>query len=77
MKMNKVNHSYQSYNCADGIASVNIYNGNLLFEYPLLSTGMNSFEISTSLVYNSDYKPTDFNGRLIGMGNGWKLNNEQ
>ena len=77
MKMNKVNHSYQSYNCADGIASVNIYNGNLLFEYPLVSTGMNSFEISTSLVYNSDYKSTDFNGRLIGMGNGWKLNIEQ
>lgn len=77
MKMNKVNHSYQSYNCAEGIANVNIYNGNLLFEYPLVSTGMNSFEISTSLVYNSDYKSTDFNGRLIGMGNGWKLNIEQ
>ena len=77
MKMNKVNHSYQSYNCADGVASVNIYNGNLLFEYPLVSTGMNSFEISTSLVYNSDYQSTDFNGRLIGMGNGWKLNIEQ
>ena len=77
MKMNKVNHSYQSYNCADGVASVNIYNGNLLFEYPLVSTGMNSFEINTSLVYNSDYKSNDFNGRLIGMGNGWKLNIEQ
>ncbi len=77
MDTSKVNQSQQSFNCGLGQASVNIFNGRLLFEHRLITLGSNSFQMSTSLVYNSHYKSTDFGGRKIGFGNGWKLNIQQ
>ncbi len=77
MDRTKLNHTNQCYECGLGKAYLNIYNGRLLFDYPLISIGMNNFEISSSLVYNSHYKLNDFWDRRIGFGNGWKLNIEQ
>lgn len=77
MDKSKVNQSQQSFNCGLGQARVNIFNGRLLFEHPLITLGSNSFQMSTSIVYNSHYKSTDFGGRKIGFGNGWKLTTQQ
>lgn len=77
MKINKVNHSLHQYECGQGIARVNIYNGNLLFDYPIMTVGASSYQIDVRLHYNSDYQKTDFNSKKIGFGNGWKLNIQQ
>lgn len=77
MDKSKVNQSQQSFNCGLGQARVNIFNGRLLFEHPLITLGSNSFQMSTSIVYNSHYKSTDFGGKKIGFGNGWKLTTQQ
>jgi len=77
MDKSKINHQNQSYNIGKGQASVNLVTGRLLFEYPLLSIGSNNFQISTVLSYSSQYLPSDFGGKKIGLGNGWKLNFHQ
>lgn len=77
MNINKINHSFDQYECGKGIARVNIYNGNLLFDYPLIHTGINNYQIDVTMHYNSNYKNTDFSGKKIGFGNGWKLNIQQ
>ncbi len=77
MDNSRVNQTNKSFDCGLGKARVNLFNGRLLFTYPLCSIGMNNFQIKTSLIYNSHYKTSDFNGRKIGLGNGWKLDIEQ
>ena len=77
MKVSKVNHYNQEYNCGIGKAKVNLYTGSLLFEYPLMAIGANNFLVSTNLLFSSEYKSTDFNGKKIGLGNGWKLDLHQ
>lgn len=77
MTISKVNHSNQEYECGQGKATLNIYNGKLGFEYPLIQIGSNSFNIPSTILYNSQYKSTDFNGKKIGLGNGYKLNIHQ
>ena len=77
MKINKINHQTQKYQCGLGTTLANLTNGNLRFDYPLLSIGMNNYQIETSIKYNSHYKTTDFNGKKIGFNNGWKLNIHQ
>lgn len=39
MTISKVNHSNQEYECGQGKATLNIYNGKLGFEYPLIQIG--------------------------------------
>ena len=77
MDKTRINHQNQSYNIGKGQALVNLVTGRLLFEYPLLSIGTNNFQISTVLSYSSQYLPSDFGGKKIGLGNGWKLNFHQ
>ena len=77
MTISKVNHSNQEYECGKGKATLNIYNGTLGFEYPLIQIGSNSFNIPSTILYNSQYKSTDFNGKKIGFGDGYKLNIHQ
>ena len=77
MNISKINHSKKEYGCGLGKAKINLFNGNLGFEYPLISYGLNNFLIESSLIYNSQYKKTDFNGKKIGFSNGWKLNINQ
>lgn len=77
MNISKINQLTQEYGCGLGKAKFNLYNGKLGFEYPLVSLGANSFQIDTTLIYSSQYKNTDFNGKKIGFGNGWKLNMQQ
>lgn len=77
MIINKFNHTYQEYDCGLGKAKLNLYNGSIGLEYPLLSLGNNNFKIGTKLVYNSQYNSSLFNGKKIGFGNGWKLNLHQ
>ena len=77
MNISKINQLTQEYGCGLGKAKFNLYNGKLGFEYPLVSLGANSFRINTTLIYSSQYKNTDFNGKKIGFGNGWKLNMQQ
>ena len=55
MDKTRINHQNQSYNIGKGQASVNLVTGRLLFEYPLLSIGSSSFQMSTVLSYNSQY----------------------
>ena len=77
MNISKINHSNQEYGCGLGKAKLNLYNGKLGFEFPLISLGANNFKIESSLIYNSQYKSIDFGGKKIGFGNGWKLNMHQ
>lgn len=77
MNISKINHSNQEYGCGLGKAKLNLYNGKLGFEFPLISLGANNFKIGSSLIYNSQYKSIDFGGKKIGFGNGWKLNMHQ
>lgn len=77
MDKSRINQQNQKYSIGKGQANVNLYNGRLLFEYPLVTIGNGNFQISTSISYNSHYVSTDFNGKKIGLGNGWKLNFHQ
>ena len=77
MDRSKMNQTELDFSCGMGLAKVNLYTGRLLYDCPGLMIGANSFQIGTSLIYNSHYKPTDFNGKRLGIGNGWKLNIQQ
>ena len=77
MKTNKINDYICNYKCGDGVAISNLTNGNLRFVYPLIALGVNNYKISTNLVFNSQYKSTDFANKKIGFGDGWKLNIHQ
>lgn len=77
MNICKVNHSNQEFGCGAGKSKLNLYNGKLGFEFPLISLGVSNFKIGSLLIYNSQYKNSDFNGKVIGFGNGWKLNIQQ
>ena len=70
-------HAKQDFTCGESGANVNLYNGNLIVEYALEKIGLNTFEMGASIVFNTNYKNTDFNGKKIGFGNGWKLNLHQ
>lgn len=72
MKNSKVFHSIHEYSCG-GLLGLNIYNGSFIYKYSLLTIGLNSYSLSASIVYNSSYKTSDFGGRTIGFGNGWKV----
>jgi len=64
---------YLSYTTLDlgrsGSASVNNYNGNLIYSHSDLSLSGNRMPLYISHVYNSDSKEAN-----IGYGNGWRLN---
>ena len=77
MKNSKVFHSIHEYSCGEGILGLNIYKGSFIYKYPLLTIGLNSYSLSASIVYNSTYKTSDFGGRTIGFGNGWKVDIEE
>ena len=77
MKNSKVFQSKKEYSCGDGKLHLNLFNGSYTYSYPLLSIGRNSYSISANLVFYSTYSPSDFGGRKIGFGNGWKLDIEQ
>ena len=77
MDNSKINQTQLDFNCGLGLANLNLNTGRLLFECPSLSIGANSFQISTSLIYNSQMKNSDFGNLKIGLGNGWKLNIQQ
>ena len=77
MKISTTNHPNKEYGCGLGKAKLNVYNGKLGFEYPLLSIGANNFQISTTIIYNSQYKNFELGSKKIGFGNGWKLNIQQ
>lgn len=77
MNVSKIYQSNQEFECGIAKAQLNIYNGKLALECPLLSLGAKNFKLDTLLVYNSYYSDTNFNGKKIGFGNGWKLNIHQ
>lgn len=77
MDKSKINQTQLDFSCGLGLANLNLNTGRLLFECPGLSIGANNFQISTSLIYNSKMKNTDFGNLKIGLGNGWKLNIQQ
>ena len=77
MDKSKINQTQLDFSCGLGLANLNLNTGRLLFECPSLSIGANNFQISTSLIYNSKMKNTDFGNLKIGLGNGWKLNIQQ
>lgn len=67
---------YQSYTSMDlgrsGSASVNNYNGNLVYTHSDISMTGSRMPVSISHVYNSDHKSNQ-----IGFGSGWRLNLSQ
>ena len=77
MIITKNEHSKQKFTCGNSAIYVNLYNGNLIAEYLLSTLGVNSFELTSSISYNTNYKNNDFNGKVVGFGNGWKLNIHQ
>ena len=77
MDYSKINQTELDFNCGIGIAKLNIYTGRLLYECPSLLIGANSFQIGSSLIYNNNYSNLDFNGKKLGIGNGWKINLQQ
>ncbi len=77
MEINKVNQLEKNFNLGEGTLRVNLYNGNMLYTYPLINMGKNNFTIATKIVYNMNYQKNAFSGRKIGFNNGWKLNFEQ
>ena len=70
-------HPVNEYTCGEGKLELNIYNGSYVYIYPLLSIGLNTYNLNVSLVYNSRYSISDFNGFKIGFGNGFKLDIEE
>ena len=77
MDTSKINQKEIDYNLNLINSEVNIANGRLLLECPIMSVGSSSFQIDLALIYNSKYLPTDFNNIKIGIGNGWKFNIEE
>lgn len=77
MDKSKINQTQLDFSSGLGLANLNLKTGRLLFECPGLTVGANSFQIATSLVYNSHIKDSDFWDLKIGLGNGWKLNIQQ
>lgn len=71
--------TYHSQNVGRlGTGYINDYNGNLVFEQPLISDSGNRMPVNISLIYNSKQKNnTDSNGTVLGFGNGWRLNLSQ
>ena len=74
MDKSKINQSELDFNIDVATSKVNLNTGRLKCEIPLFTVGANSFQMGVSLLYNSHYKETDFGNKLIGLGNGWKLN---
>ena len=70
MDTSKINQKEIDYNLNLINSEVNIANGRLLLECPIMSVGSSSFQIDLALIYNSKYLPTDFNNIKIGIGNG-------
>ena len=77
MDNSKINQTELDYSCGIGNAKLNLYNGRLLYEFPCLAMGASSFQIGSTLIYNNNYLNSDYNGRKIGIGNGWKINLQQ
>ena len=73
MDNSKINQTELDYSCGIGNAKLNLYNGRLLYEFPCLAMGASSFQIGSTLIYNNNYLNSDYNGRKIGIGNGWKI----
>ncbi len=63
MDNSKINQTQLDFSSGLGLANLNLKTGRLLFECPGLTIGANSFQIATSLIYNSHYKKTDFDGK--------------
>ncbi|MCL2848402.1 MAG: hypothetical protein FWE13_06660, partial [Firmicutes bacterium] len=71
----RAGHSQLSYSCSAGGASVNLFNGSMIFSRPTISLGANTYAIGASHVYNNSIIGNmPFNTH---MGNGWKLDVQQ
>ena len=77
MKNNKVFHPTKEYENGEGVLYLNLFNGSFIYNYPLVSIGLNSYSLNVTLVYNSSYNSNDFLSKRIGFGNGFKLNIHQ
>lgn len=51
----KVYQYKTEYDLNDGTMYVNTYNGGMVYTYPLVSIGENTFKINVGLVYNSNF----------------------
>ena len=77
MDKSKFYHPNQEFRLGDGILKTNVYNGRIIYNYPLTSIGAGNFKIDANLVYNSFYNINDFYDRKLGFGNGWKYSFEE
>lgn len=76
MDDSKMNQTEIKYSNSIGEIKVNIKTGRMIYEYPLLELGGGNYRIVITLLYNSHYQKTDYEGRIIGNQKGWKLNLE-
>ena len=77
MDKSKIFQPSQEHNLGNGLIDVNLFNGRMLYSYPIGSIGSGNYKIDASLVYNSFYKSNDFGNLKFGFGNGWKFNFEE
>ena len=75
MDNSKVNQNELSYSSSAGIAKVNIYTGRLLYEYPDLTIGNNSYNITVSHIFNSNLELPEYLKTYVGEK--FKLNVQQ
>ena len=73
----KVYQYKTEYDLNDGTMYVNTYNGGMVYTYPLVSIGENTFKINVGFVYNSNFKESFFKKIIMGNEKGWKLNIEE
>jgi len=76
MNESRTNQPQLEYTCSTGIAKVNLYNGRLSFEHPLLSVGGGNFQININLLYDSQMS-LNLPNINTGLGLNWKLNVNQ
>ena len=77
MDKSKFYQPNQEFRLGDGILKTNVYNGRIIYNYPLITIGAGNFKIDVNLVYNSFYNINDFYDRKLGFGNGWKYSFEE
>ena len=73
----KVYQYKTEYDLNDGTMYVNAYNGGMVYTYPLVSIGENTFKINVELIHNSNFKESFFKKIIMGNEKGWKLNIEE
>lgn len=72
----KIYQKRKELQIGDGKLNINIYNGDVTYNYPLMTIGGGNYQIITSIIYNNNYSNEKFN-RKLGFDNGWKLNFEE